>query len=645
MEVIIRLLNKLSISILLILLLFFVTDVCGQQRISEQKITLNENQKSVKQILQSITNQTEIRFSYNPQIINDSKITSIKISNANISNVLKLLFEDTISFKQVSNYVILSKNNTQKMENTITRLNENKTTVQNPKPNLPQEENQIIVPKDNSIVSQEENSIIFQEDKTTDNQNFASSILIKEGKNQQANIGSDSSDCHSLNNNNDDMNKHLATLLVASALLAADTLFAQQTTQNDSNTRSVETTGKTEKSIPVQFSLVYPLGTSWVNSAHNQYNFSLSLIGGVTGKIKGVELAPVFNVNLKGVKGAQFAAGFNIASVAYRKDAEIADYESKNVQFATIFNLTRLGTSTQFAAGFNIADKAPFQASAIGNIAKQAPVQMTAGFNITQNSKLQISAIANIAKHSVSVQMSSGINYAQKSAVQMAAIVNVSDTAKVQISAVGNISRESKFQLSVVNVTKKGKVQIGIVNVRDTADGVSIGLINIVRKGGVMEAGIEFGEFITAAATFRSGIRPFYSILSVGYNASFGNDDWGNNMLVIGAGFGSTIRLHKKMDLNLELINYNIITNNLPVSEYYPTEVFLQLRTVFNYTFNRHLKLFVGPTFNLFYQYYTIKFGYGDYKFYATPSYSFASKNDGFKQTNFWIGGTIGLKF
>ena len=73
---------------------------------------------------------------------------------------------------------------------------------------------------------------------------------------------------------------------------------------------------------------------------------------------------------------------------------------------------------------------------------------------------------------------------------------------------------------------------MGLINVRDTADGVSLGLINIVKKGGILEAGIEAGEFVHTAVTFRSGVQRLYSIISVGYN-------YIENFWSVGTGLGT----------------------------------------------------------------------------------------------------------
>ena len=60
---------------LLFFSLFFMSqNVYAQNDITKTKITLNEKQKSISYILNNISNQSGLKFSYNPQIIDDKKV-------------------------------------------------------------------------------------------------------------------------------------------------------------------------------------------------------------------------------------------------------------------------------------------------------------------------------------------------------------------------------------------------------------------------------------------------------------------------------------------------------------------------------------------------------------------------------------------
>src|SRR5688572_22865477 len=55
----------------------------------------------------------------------------------------------------------------------------------------------------------------------------------------------------------------------------------------------------------VQASLIYPFGTSWTKSKEKQFNFSLNLLAGYTGQIKGIEVGTLLNINKYNMHGIQ----------------------------------------------------------------------------------------------------------------------------------------------------------------------------------------------------------------------------------------------------------------------------------------------------------------------------------------------------
>jgi hypothetical protein len=186
-----------------------------------------------------------------------------------------------------------------------------------------------------------------------------------------------------------------------------------------------------------------------------------------------------------------------------------------------------------------------------------------------------------------------------------------------------------------VNVTKKGGFQLGLINVRDTADGVSLGLINIVKQGGMMEAGIEAGEFIHTSLTFRSGVQRLYTKISVGYNYT---DDF----LAVGAGLGTSFNLTEKLGLNLELTHTSLHITKISINEEYWKE-FDQFSPLLNYRFAKRFKVYVGPSLNLLIQNENDASDKIVQKV-KTP-YSMYSKTYKNSTYDMWIGVTGGLKY
>jgi len=221
----------------------------------------------------------------------------------------------------------------------------------------------------------------------------------------------------------------------------------------------------------------------------------------------------------------------------------------------------------------------------------------------------------------------------QGKSTQFAGIFNHGDTAQFQAAGIYNVAQESKCQVAgIVNVTKKGGVQIGVVNVRDTADGVPIGLINIVKRGGIMEAGIEAGELVHTALTFRSGIRRLYSVIYTGYN-------YNDNVWAFGYGFGTTFNLTEKLRLNLELTQTTFHSKDLKESNKEYQTTLNQFCPMLDYHFAKHFKAYAGPSLNLLYQHKdgSMKIPYSIYH----NDFNFTGNN----MLDMWIGVKVGIRF
>jgi hypothetical protein len=661
MKILLSLPNKKTFNLSNVLLLF---SLCLSNLLNAQtdNITLSIDNRPLSHVFLNITQQTGYRFSYSPQMIDMERKISINIQNKTLEETLELLLSDTVSYKRTGKYVILF--------------------------SIKEDANKNNSADGEVLFVDEPLNSVAQHTKAENNHLIDSMETFPAGKKVISDNGIIMLNCHDtvLTKKKEKRMKSFLTAVLFLASVTATSLSAQEMALTD----SVQQQGKNmqdtvhEEKRPMQLSFVYPLGTSWIYSFRYTYNFSLNVIGGVTGKIKGAEFASVFNVNNNSVRGFQAAGVFNLTGI--RSQSE----NSRNVQFAGAFNFTGVGRSTQFAGGVNIADTGNFQASAAVNIAKKSNLQMTGGVNVTSNGKVQVSGVTNVASESVcqitagvnitkqgkfqlgiinltgvhsqsessrdvqfagafnvtrvgrstqfaggvniadtgNFQASAAVNIAKKSNVQMTGGVNVTSNGKVQISGVVNVASESVCQITAgINITKKGKFQLGIINIRDTADGVSLGVINIVKRGGVLEAGVEGGEFMHSSLTFRSGVQKLYTILSVGYNFS---DKFG----AAGVGLGTGFLWKNRIGLNLELMSYQLLKD----VKFYQYNEWIQFRPVVSVRIADHFKIFAGPTANLLVQ------QEGSKTDVRVP-YSILSLSDHDTHFNFWIGITGGLKF
>jgi len=527
------------------------------------------HKEPIESVLSSITKQTNVRFSYNSQLIDPKTKVSVNAQNKTVKEILTIILPPYISYKKVGEHIVF------------------------------------IAEEQKSRKAEKENS-------SSNNGNLPESCL----------------DSVSLTKN-DEMKTLFAELLIAATMavapvLAQDTLKAtsdklQVTSDELQVIEDLITSVEEKDSIvaentpaplvlkPFLFTFIYPLGTGWVKSPCNNYHASLSILGGVTGQTIGIDLGGLFNINTFAATGVQFAGLFNLTG------SRCSDVQSRNAQFSGVFNITQKGKSAQFGGVFNIGDTAWVQASGVFNIAKFSWAQFAGIYNGGCNALLQAAGIANVACNT---------------AFQAAGIVNVAEKSACQIAG-------------IVNITKKGKFQMGMINVRDTADGVSLGLINIVKKGGVLEAGIEAGEFVHTALTFRSGVKRLYSIISVGYN--YTEKFWS-----VGAGLGTSFRLIGNLGLNLELSHSQLYLYLSDTQSLSPQRwnSFCQFKPLLNYRFAKHFKIYAGPSFNLLIQ-------NSDWVQAVIPSYekpikvpySTYNRTDYNTILDMWIGVTGGIKF
>ena len=609
-----------DIHIFIVFFLFFSGFVSAQNDLLEKRVTIAAQKEPLENVLTAITKQTAVRFSYNSQLLNPKREVTITAQNKTIKEILPKILPQTVSYKKVGEHIVLlPKKTDEKEKKTSFSSNSNNETTSIETTSI--EKN---ISSDNGKAA----------DNCPDSINFT-----KE----------------------EDMKAQIAGLILAIATASTPVAAQEQDTVKtpEKNLISItedapviETTTPlvVENEIvpvkckPIQLTFFYPLGSGWVKSAENCYHLSINILGGKIGQLKGFEMGGLFNINQYGAVGAQFAGLFNIAG------AKNPDIYSFNAQFAGIFNHTKQGKTVQFAGIANHGDTAIFQTAGIFNIANKTGAQFAGIFNIGETAIFQAAGIFNIA-NKTGAQFAGIFNHAkQGKSIQFAGIFNIGDTAifqaagiwnkakhtKCQLAGIANIAQESICQIAgIVNITKKGRFQMGLINVRDTADGVSLGLINIVKKGGILEAGIEAGEFVHTAVTFRSGVQRLYSIIYIGGNYT-------EKFWTVGYGFGTSFKLIGNLELNLELTHaqlYNI--NHLYNIHHWGYYSYTKFSPILNYRIAKHFKIYLGPSLNLCTQpeWSPVKIPYSIYQGKTS------NQLDEIHTHDLWIGIVGGIKF
>ncbi len=260
----------------------------------------------------------------------------------------------------------------------------------------------------------------------------------------------------------------------------------------------------TEKNFPAQLSFVYPVGTSGLRSGEICYNFSLNALMGVTGGINGCEIGGLVNINKSDMRGLQVGG---------------------------IANITK-----GYAAGVQI-----------GGL-------LSTAYNFYG---LQTNGLAGIANDVKGLQINGLVGKANDvKGVQVSGIINLSKSANVSIGGIANINSEKVNGIQIGGILNQTKelngIQIGLINVVDTVvKGGSLGLINIIKKGYYDEFTVSVSDYANVAISYKSGMKSFYNIYSVGMNV------FKEHLWITGFGFGHLTEVSSNFAFQPELMYYN----------------------------------------------------------------------------------------
>jgi hypothetical protein len=301
------------------------------------------------------------------------------------------------------------------------------------------------------------------------------------------------------------------------------------------------------KYFPAQISFVYPIGSHGPFSQKYVYNLSFNILMGRTGAVEGFEGAGILNFNDNYFNGFQGAGIGNICAGSFYGFQGAGWFNAVGKQF----------TGIQAAGILNVngADSKAAQMAGIANI------------NTGNLIGLQAAGIVNAAK--------------TVDGAQLAGITNVAKDVKgAQIAGYVNIAE---------NVD--GLQLAGIINVCDSIDGIPFALFSYVRKNGYRSLEISTSEINPATISFKTGVKRFYTIFSIGYFNRVSDYN-------ITASFGIGTRFFgddRKYAVDLELRNTQI-TKNFITDEYLAVN---SLILDYSRTFFNHIEIFGGPSFNM----------------------------------------------
>jgi hypothetical protein len=366
---------------------------------------------------------------------------------------------------------------------------------------------------------------------------------------------------------------------------------------------------------PFQVTFITPLGTNGTEAPRIINNFSFNILVGYNGGVDGFELGGFLNLANDYVKGFQIG-GFGNITGGSSEAGQIAGFmninggDAEGFQGAGFINVAGGRTEAVQIGGFtNISGSLEgVQVSGFGNIAKETNGLQAAGFgNIAEQTEgVQISGFMNVTGDITGVQAAGFLNRASNAdGVQVGGFLNIAEKVKgVQIA--------------------------GFINICDTIDGIPIAPINIAKRGGYRRFEFWGNESFFMNASFKIGIRYFYTVFTLGFKPIETDFNTG-----IGFGVGTNIELGIDKSIDIEAHTYAI---NRYFWDNWNYNYLNMLRVSFNYHINEHLSIFAGPSFNI------LIADIIDYADQIAPSWAFkiADRNDFLRG---WFGFNLGIKF
>ena len=428
----------------------------------------------------------------------------------------------------------------------------------------------------------------------------------------------------------------LLLLLFCVTLINTALLAQEETKSQEKGSQEQEETK--EKTRAFQLSFITPLGTNGLNSWNVTNRVSFNILTGYAAGVNGVEFSGLGSLLKTNMRGAQFSGLGNIVLG-----------ETKGGQFSGLFNINVGKTKAwQFAGLTNIVTKetSGVQCSGLTNIvADTFTGAQISGFGnvITKNAKgIQIAGFGNYAKGNKISQISGFMNISvgDTKGVQVTGFVNT-DVGKMkgtQIAGFTNINtkRIKGLQLAgFFNYAKRLKgVQIAPFNYVDSLEkGVPIGFLSFVRNG-YMTFEVSVTETMYGVVSFKTGVRQFYNILSVG--VGYRQD---KILLGYGYGLGGMITLAPKWDLAIEGLCYQMnegewFTNRLNLLN--------KLNVTASWKIKKHLNVFAGISWNV-----TVSDITDEYGAKVTPiiaPWSVYDKTNGTTNVKMYPGFTFGIR-
>jgi hypothetical protein len=592
-------------------------------KIVNRIISVDVKNKPLGDVLKLIEQKAYFKFSYNAEILDESKLVSLFVDKQTVAVALKQLFNETIRYKEAGNHIILLKNDAVK------------------------------------TVVEDKNDTYYFSGKITDAITGApiSGASVYEVEARQASVSDANGNYHLILPKTETMHGlyfskvgYYDTTLVVIATVSMENsiqlkpvdhsmdrlpstniqliekpieerpigkqFVPEETYIHSENLKAIQETRAAQISLLPSIGIGSNLSTNGLIVNH----FSLNVLAGYSNGVAGCEIGGIFNLTKNDVYGVQVGGignmvGGKINGVQVGGISNVVLNDIRGVQVGGINNLVRGhvegvqvgGITNMITGGFD-----GLQLAGISNFAR------------TSSNGFQVAGISNVVADTLYGGQIAGIgNWARRgiNRCQISGFVNIAYTNQgTQLTGFYNYAKVNDG------------IQIGLVNSTLSGDGVALGLVSFCKEG-YRSTEIGQNEVFLINLNFKTGVNKLYNIYSAGIHFI------DRPRIGAGLGLGNKTRLSKRFSLSTE-ISAHVVQfdnfNSFQGNQMYKTALTLDVRLA------KWLTIYLGPNFNAGISRYQNTEG----NFETFMNYKpFYTANSASSQLQLWWGAQCGLRF
>ncbi len=671
------------------LLCFTATITVAQKNVPalERQVTLTIYNEPVYTVLDKISTQTGVKFSYNPSTVKVDKKISFIVSQKPLRSVLRILFDESVQAKQNGNYIILTYKAIKpaSKQEPIKEININGyvyssegvaigaasiyntdnllATVSNEygyyKLTVPANRLPITlkVAKENFI----DTSIRIEPTKTNCDivlnappKKIIEPIVIQHSKTQADTL----------------VRKDSVKTVQADTVIKKSKLTFLQDLVLSENLKSSIRNIKDTAFTTTQISLIPYVSTNRLLSANTVNDYSFNILIGYSQGVNKFELGGLMNIDRGDVKFVQAAGlinavGGNMTGAQLAGIGNVTKGRSEGLIGSGIFNVGTNMHGIQLAGIVNVNLSYPdsLKNSSIHDFlqdtVKGIQVAGVTNINAGYMEGLRFAGTLNLGNSNKGVQIA-GImngNWGKSTGINLAWVLNYMHDTLIGHNIVGIANVNKKYVegvqiaglLNVIDADLKGMqittlvnvakhvngTQIALLNFSDSAKGFPIGLVSFVRNG-YHKIEVFGDDMLYTQLAFRTGVPKFHNIFNVGIDLTKRVDGLWN----FGYGIGSTFPISSKWNVTTDILGQIILQNTDIEHAPFMGTGFLGIER----TFHKNFSIAFGPTYHAM-----ISYGgnhmYTDINHKLIPYSSFENSYANGNTLNMWVGGKISFKF